>query len=610
MQRGYLNGLIWVLGIGLALAIPGKCGTAREEVKTNSSKMGSLVLARAGVGEAVIVVGKNPTAAALFGAQELQEHVRKITGAILPVMREGEEIQGQCIYVGESEGTRKYGLTNGSFAAQEYTIKFVPDGLILMGRDKDNSAASLGPKDSAVPQVELHGEFKWREGKYGKGLSSSNGVLVVNEPGFNDEEGTLEAWVWLPAGGNKEGGGIMRLEGGKPYGHHIVNVLSNNRLVYTVYNDKTKKKSEVTSGELGEGWHHVMAVHDVKKGKMGLAVDGVGCGEGEYQEATACSGAVLKIGGFLRDGKVSNGLDGGVDELRVSNLARPVGKVDGPFALDFNTVCLMHFDEGAGIPGKTMGMVKPPDMFDEQGTSYAVHDFLERFCDVRWYGPTELGMVCPERRTLEVKGREVRRKPALFYRALGATYLSKRFQPMEVILMNNATEKEMLLFFSRLKVGGEFVTASHSFYGYYDRYWKKNPEHPELFEGEHHEYFNKDWPAGYKEKYGEEYVKYGSKNRPDQMCYSNPGFINQVVQDARDFFDGKGLKPGAVAHGDIFALEPMDTGFWCLCPECQKLIDETQCRTNEWQSGITGDYLVNFANKVAREIKKSHPDKK
>jgi len=36
-----------------------------------------------------------------------------------------------------------------------------------------------------------------------------------------------------------------------------------------------------------------------------------------------------------------------------------------------------------------------PALFDEQGTSYAVYDFLERCCNVRWYLPTELGLVCP-----------------------------------------------------------------------------------------------------------------------------------------------------------------------------------------------------------------------
>ena len=52
-----------------------------------------------------------------------------------------------------------------------------------------------------------------------------------------------------------------------------------------------------------------------------------------------------------------------------------------------------------------------PDLFDEQGTLYAVYDFLERFCGVRWYSPTEVGTVIPRSSSLAVFGRDVRRGP-------------------------------------------------------------------------------------------------------------------------------------------------------------------------------------------------------
>ena len=65
-------------------------------------------------------------------------------------------------------------------------------------------------------------------------------------------------------------------------------------------------------------------------------------------------------------------------------------------------------DEGTRLP--------PPPMFDDQATSYAVHDFLERFCDVRWFGPGELEMVLPKTATLAVQPQDIRRAPALAYR--------------------------------------------------------------------------------------------------------------------------------------------------------------------------------------------------
>ena len=48
-----------------------------------------------------------------------------------------------------------------------------------------------------------------------------------------------------------------------------------------------------------------------------------------------------------------------------------------------------------------------PTIWDEQGTMYAVYDFLERFCGVRWFDPTEFGVYCPEKKTLVATGKDV-----------------------------------------------------------------------------------------------------------------------------------------------------------------------------------------------------------
>ena len=50
-----------------------------------------------------------------------------------------------------------------------------------------------------------------------------------------------------------------------------------------------------------------------------------------------------------------------------------------------------------------------PGIWDEQGTMYAVYDFLERYCNVRWFTPTEFGTDCPRQATLSVTGSELQR---------------------------------------------------------------------------------------------------------------------------------------------------------------------------------------------------------
>ena len=96
------------------------------------------------------------------------------------------------------------------------------------------------------------------------------------------------------------------------------------------------------------------------------------------------------------------------------------------------------------------------------------------------------------------------------------------------------------------------------------------------------------------------------------MCYSNQAVAEQVIKDARKFFDGKGLEHGALAAGDYFAVVAMDSG-WCKCKACQAQIDQAGEKERRegglFSIGTASDYWFTFVNKVAREVAKTHPDK-
>ncbi len=116
-----------------------------------------------------------------------------------------------------------------------------------------------------------------------------------------------------------------------------------------------------------------------------------------------------------------------------------------------------------------------PEVFDEQGTCYAVYDFLERACGVRWYMPGEFGLVYTPTATLTVGGASVRRKPAFSFR-------QGDYTPVYGLLKegwNNPGGADLVLFKRRLRWGGSPYAANHSFYGYYDRFWEKNPGAPD-----------------------------------------------------------------------------------------------------------------------------------
>lgn len=236
----------------------------------------------------------------------------------------------------------------------------------------------------------------------------------------------------------------------------------------------------------------------------------------------------------------------------------------------------------------------------EQGTSYAVHDFLERFCNVRWYGPGESQMVFPKTDTLVVEPREVRRRPAFAWRTM---FPWTQFT-MGRELYNQPSDADLDLFWRRLRAGGEAYACNHSLEGYYDRFWKQNPKCPEVFVAAHPDWFAQGYSESELEGYG---------GQAPQLCYSSQGLVDQVVADARKFFDGQGAAIRAEAAGRYFAMVPMDRGGrsgWCRCPACQTQIDQQRLNENSFDSnGSASDYWFAFVNKVARELARTHPDK-
>jgi len=391
--------------------------------RVESARQGAspeLILTKNGAPAATIVVDREANKAARFAAAELQYHIEKISGAKLPIADDGAEIQGIRILVGESAATRALGLNNKDFKHQEYLIKFLPNTLILMGRDK------------------------------------------------------------------------------------------------------------------------------VDKGAMDYA-----------------------------DYKTFPGPD----------------------------------------PAKIDRIFFAPTNCDENATCYAAYDFLERYCGVRWYLPTDLGLVCPQAKTLVVKGADIRRAPAMKFRAIFlASSVPADFGDEGGPLL---AERERALYLHRQRlVGIEPYAWTHAFYGYLrDKLALK--DHLDWFA----KGYDQDMPAELRNTPVEKrtidttWRGYPNLYYPN-MCYTSTGFIQQVVASARSYFDTGKTLGGEPAAGDYFSLEPLDSqDKYCKCPACAALLHE-KAPCDAWRkhsawvgTDIGSDYMFGFANKVAREVAKTHPDK-
>ncbi len=233
--------------------------------------------------------------------------------------------------------------------------------------------------------------------------------------------------------------------------------------------------------------------------------------------------------------------------------------------------------------------------FKAWGSLYAVDAFLERVCGVRWYLPGEIGEVAPKTPSLRAAGLDLRLRPWTKCRIIGGAaawdlfdfYAPGRDPKKQV------SRRDMLLWWLRTKMGGEPWQVNHSVYSYYERFAESHP----------------DWFAD------------GKPAKGAHLCYTHPGFIAQHAQDARDFFDGKlptmyfTKTSQVLAAGDYYPAVPIDSSSgWCGCSRCKALLDVSQPIPEnvpgaEFFNGRYSEYVWTFVNAVAKEVRKTHPDK-
>ena len=202
---------------------------------------------------------------------------------------------------------------------------------------------------------------------------------------------------------------------------------------------------------------------------------------------------------------------------------------------------------------------------DEHGTLNAVYEFL-RGLGVRWYMPGDLGEIVPERKTIAIAAVDKTVSPDFGYRNLGD--YSPTF---------DAGTQDAIMY--RLRLGLEPITGLPGPHGMNDVNGREEVKkaHPEF-------YRNHQTPA------------------PNDLyfasCFSSPELFDYTVKYARALFD---------IYPDIKAVSfwPNDGFSMCQCDLCKG--KETPQRGG---AGVASDYVWDFVERVARELYKTHPDRK
>jgi hypothetical protein len=228
------------------------------------------------------------------------------------------------------------------------------------------------------------------------------------------------------------------------------------------------------------------------------------------------------------------------------------------------------------------------------GTCYAAHDFLEKALGVRWYYPNEeLGEVVPKVATIAISKLDIRRQPDAPIRQIYPVFANTErlywydWDKRTEFKSEWVDARQSTLYWVRNRMRGDMLhNANHSFHGYDIAFGEK---HPEWFS-------TKDYAK----------MKQLAYQLDIQPCLSASGFFEQVVAIARDYFDGKrSFKPGVMydaAVGNFFPVVMNDNTNMCGCPECR-----AQYRNDFGPAGNASHYYWNFVNRVAKEVRKTHP---
>lgn len=214
-----------------------------------------------------------------------------------------------------------------------------------------------------------------------------------------------------------------------------------------------------------------------------------------------------------------------------------------------------------------------------QGTLFGVYDFLERFLDVRWLMPTEIGEDIPTCTELRVDGLPVEDAPDLAYRYL--PYIQNARSAARDWALHLRTGEALP---DGRRGCGVWMAHNHV--------WDKIPgrevilQHPE-----------------YAALVGGQRAK--PEDRTYKLCTTNPGLIQAFAEVLM-----QRMAENPQAH--MFTISPTDGQGWCECANCTALDEPTDPATWPGSAMLPKNMtrrLCTFYNAVARLVRPKYPDK-
>ncbi len=228
----------------------------------------------------------------------------------------------------------------------------------------------------------------------------------------------------------------------------------------------------------------------------------------------------------------------------------------------------LTFPGDTGLPDalRTATKPRPFELWsqDEHGSFNAVCGLLMKL-GARWYSPGELGEVMPSLKTIPLPKLDETVRPDFSIRRFNVRF--------------GIHGRDVTLWAMRLGLRDPYgIEAAHGMDTITDNeaLFAKHP----------------DWYAFVG---GKRVFQRGANNH---LCYSNEELIQETVRYVRAAFDQYKMEVVSVMPPDGYTSI-------CQCPLCSgKDSPERE------QRGLASDYIWGFVNRVAKEVRKTHPDKK
>lgn len=203
---------------------------------------------------------------------------------------------------------------------------------------------------------------------------------------------------------------------------------------------------------------------------------------------------------------------------------------------------------------------------NDLGALFGVYELLERYFDVRWFMPGEIGEHVPRRETLSIGNVNLVFKPSFRVRWVGTGEWALRQR------MNAHVKAE------GQDVGINWKWHFHTFAILMppEQYYAEHPEYYALVKGVR--------------------TVTDSKTHGNQLCTSNPDVIREVSKNLISTLDAE---PGI----EIITLSPNDGGGFCECEGCRALDEPGR----DWFARYSRRLAV-FNNAVAKVVKQAHPE--